>query len=208
VRIRQDTNTRATGWRHAIDIAFGLRLAACIAIVAGFSTTASAADANLVLIPDFTGILPLLLLLFVLLMFPANELLFKPIFRVLDERGKRTNGTRRRANKILLDAEKTLADYEQNLSAGAAGSRGYVDAVVPPKETRAWLGLALRTSLNNPGPRLGNFQLGSGPGTPFSAQVEAPPAPGTGPATKAITEPASAPRRAATATRKKKGKKS
>lgn len=55
--------------------------------------------------------------------------------------------------------EKTLTDYEQNLSPVAAGARGYVDAVIPPRETRAWLGMALRTSLNNPGPHLGNFQL-------------------------------------------------
>jgi F-type H+-transporting ATPase subunit b len=109
VSTRQQSTTRAARPRHAART--GIRLAV-VAIVAGFSTTASASDTNLVLIPDWTGILPLLLLLFVLLMFPANELLFKPIFRVLDERDKRTNGTRRRAGKILLDAEKTLADYE------------------------------------------------------------------------------------------------
>ncbi len=81
--------------------------------VAVFANPALASDTNLVLVPDWTGILPLLLALFVLLMFPANALLFKPIFRVLDEREKRTDGTRKRADKIMRDAEETLAKYEQ-----------------------------------------------------------------------------------------------
>jgi acetyl-CoA carboxylase carboxyltransferase component len=63
------------------------------------------------------------------------------------------------APQLKEQVEKTLSDYEQNLSAASAGARGFVDAVVPPKETRAWLGMALRTSINNPGPHLGNFQL-------------------------------------------------
>ncbi len=61
--------------------------------------------------------------------------------------------------KLKEKVDKTLADYERNLSSASAGARAYVDAVVPPKETRAWLGAALRTSINNPGPHLGNFQL-------------------------------------------------
>jgi len=83
--------------------------------VAAVSTLArpAAASTNLELVPDFFGILPLLILFFVLLMFPANALLFKPIFRVLDEREKRTNGTRQRAEKIMRDAEETLANYER-----------------------------------------------------------------------------------------------
>ncbi len=51
--------------------------------------------------------------MFVLLIFPANALLYKPIFRVLDERKARTAGTRQRAEKIMSDAEETLAEYER-----------------------------------------------------------------------------------------------
>jgi 3-methylcrotonyl-CoA carboxylase beta subunit len=47
------------------------------------------------------------------------------------------------------------ADYEQQLDARYAAARGFVDAVIAPEETRATLSLALRTSLNNPGPHLG-----------------------------------------------------
>jgi 3-methylcrotonyl-CoA carboxylase beta subunit len=51
------------------------------------------------------------------------------------------------------------ADYDQQLDARFAAARGFVDAVVLPDETRAALSLALRTSLNNPGPHLGPFVL-------------------------------------------------
>ncbi len=80
---------------------------------------------------------------------------------------------------LKTKVDKTLDDYEHNLSASAAGARSYVDAVIPPKETRAWLGFALRTSLNNPGPHLGNFQLSGSPGAPFSATDPAQGSPGT-----------------------------
>jgi 3-methylcrotonyl-CoA carboxylase beta subunit len=50
-------------------------------------------------------------------------------------------------------------DYEQQLDARYAAARGFVDAVIHPEETRAALSLALRTSLNNPGPHLGPFTL-------------------------------------------------
>jgi len=51
------------------------------------------------------------------------------------------------------------ADYEHQLDARYAAARGFVDAVIAPEETRATLSLALRTSLNNPGPHLGPFVL-------------------------------------------------
>ena len=51
------------------------------------------------------------------------------------------------------------ADYDHQLDARYAAARGFVDAVILPDETRAALALALRTSLNNPGPHLGAFVL-------------------------------------------------
>ncbi len=84
--------------------------------------------------------------------------------------------------ELKARVEKTLADYEQNLSAASAGARGYVDAVIPPRETRAWLSFALRTCLNNPGPHLGNFQLAGAAAQPFGMDHlgKAPPAPDDG----------------------------
>ena len=60
-----------------------------------------------------TGKLPILIALFALLMVPVNAILFKPIFQVLDAREERTSGTRERAEKIMKDAEETLAGYER-----------------------------------------------------------------------------------------------
>jgi F-type H+-transporting ATPase subunit b len=75
--------------------------------------SAAASEDGLVLLPDWFGKLPMLVVLFALLMFPVNALLFKPIFRVLDAREERTAGTRRRAEKVMKHADATLADYER-----------------------------------------------------------------------------------------------
>jgi F-type H+-transporting ATPase subunit b len=85
-------------------------LATIVALLTAGS--AGASEGELVLLPDWTGKLPLLMLLFAALMFPANALLFKPIFRVLDEREQRIGGTRQRAERIRAEAEETLANYE------------------------------------------------------------------------------------------------
>ncbi|MBW3630084.1 MAG: acyl-CoA carboxylase subunit beta [Gemmatimonadetes bacterium] len=58
--------------------------------------------------------------------------------------------------------EQVKADYEQQLDARYAAARGFVDAVLPPEETRAALALALRAAMNNPGPHLGAFVLPAG----------------------------------------------
>jgi len=51
------------------------------------------------------------------------------------------------------------ADYDHQLDARYAGARGFIDAIVYPEETREVLALALRASLQNPGPHLGAFVL-------------------------------------------------
>ncbi len=61
--------------------------------------------------------------------------------------------------KRKMDAVR--ADYEHQLDARYAAARGFVDAVILPEETRATLAMALRTSLNNPGPHLGPFTIPS-----------------------------------------------
>ncbi|HEU4748026.1 MAG TPA: acyl-CoA carboxylase subunit beta [Gemmatimonadaceae bacterium] len=55
--------------------------------------------------------------------------------------------------------DEMRADYEHQLDARYAAARGYVDAIVYPEDTREMLSLALRASLNNPGPHLGPFVL-------------------------------------------------
>jgi F-type H+-transporting ATPase subunit b len=80
------------------------------ALIAG---SAAASEGDLVLLPDLTGKLPILIVLFALLVYPVNEILFKPIFKALDAREERTTGARKRAEKIMSDADETLADYER-----------------------------------------------------------------------------------------------
>ncbi|MEK7401272.1 MAG: carboxyl transferase domain-containing protein [Gemmatimonadota bacterium] len=53
--------------------------------------------------------------------------------------------------------DEMRADYEHQLGADYAGARGYIDAIVYPEETRDVLAMALRASLQNPGPHLGPF---------------------------------------------------
>jgi F-type H+-transporting ATPase subunit b len=77
-----------------------------------FAGVAVASEGGLVLLPDWTGKLPILIVLFALLMVPVNAILFKPIFQVLDAREEKTSGRRERAGKIREDAEETLAKYE------------------------------------------------------------------------------------------------
>lgn len=80
------------------------------------ASTAQASEGSLQLLPTFTDLLgkfPLLIALFVLLIFFANGLLYKPIFRVLDERQARTAGTRKRAEQIVSSADETLSNYKR-----------------------------------------------------------------------------------------------
>ncbi len=62
-------------------------------------------------------------------------------------------------NEVKASIEEMREDYEHQLDARFAAARGYVDAVLYPEDTREVLGIALRTSLHNPGPHIGAFVL-------------------------------------------------
>jgi F-type H+-transporting ATPase subunit b len=74
---------------------------------------ALAAEGNIVLLPDWSGKLPAMVLLLALLIFPLNALLFRPVLRALDAREERIAGTRARAGKLAGEADALLARYEQ-----------------------------------------------------------------------------------------------
>jgi 3-methylcrotonyl-CoA carboxylase beta subunit len=59
--------------------------------------------------------------------------------------------------ELRRKVDAVRADYEQQLDARFAAARGFVDAVVPPEETRSVLATAIWTALHNPGPHLGPF---------------------------------------------------
>jgi len=67
---------------------------------------------GLVLVPDWFGKLPALILLFGVLIAPVNALVIKPLLRVLDERDARIGGTRAKAERLERDAAEILARYE------------------------------------------------------------------------------------------------
>lgn len=86
----------------------------------------------------------------------AVAALFGPQLEELKKQGKQPD------EALVAKMAAVRADYDQQLDAKFAAARGFVDAVILPDETRAALSLALRTSLNNPGPHLGAFVLPPG----------------------------------------------
>jgi 3-methylcrotonyl-CoA carboxylase beta subunit len=64
--------------------------------------------------------------------------------------------------ELEAEMEQVRETYDRDLDAKYAAARGFVDAVIPPEQTRDALGLALRVSLNYSGPHLGPFVLPQG----------------------------------------------
>jgi 3-methylcrotonyl-CoA carboxylase beta subunit len=60
---------------------------------------------------------------------------------------------------LTAEMSKVRETYDQELDAKYAAARGFVDAVLSPEHTLDALELSLRTSLNYPGPHLGQFVL-------------------------------------------------
>jgi F-type H+-transporting ATPase subunit b len=85
---------------------------------------AYAAEGGLQIFPDlFLGVSPLesrfvqLMVLFVLLVFPVDRLVLRPLLTVLDERGKRIEGARKRAAEVGAQADKVLGGYQSAVEA-------------------------------------------------------------------------------------------
>ena len=64
-------------------------------------------------------------------------------------------------DKLEAEMDQVRDTYDMELDAKYAAARGFVDAVINPDNTRDALELALRTSLNYPGPHIGQFVLPS-----------------------------------------------
>ena len=106
MRTRKDSNLRSTTART--PFAPIAALVSTSVIVAG----PAAASGSLVLVPDWFGTLPIMLIGFVALIFPLNALLFKPIFRALDARAERIAGARERSEQLQREADAVLDRYE------------------------------------------------------------------------------------------------
>ena len=90
-------------------------LAAFGVVVMGAAAAHAASDGGLELMPDFARTLPGLLIAFLLLAFPVNALLLKPILKTLDERIERIEGTRAKAERIANEGQAVLERYETAL---------------------------------------------------------------------------------------------
>ncbi len=75
--------------------------------------------------------------------------LFSGELEKLKQQGKQPD------EKMRAAMDKVRATYEKELDAKYAAARGHLDAVITPEETRSSIALALSTTLNHAGPRLG-----------------------------------------------------
>jgi F0F1-type ATP synthase membrane subunit b/b' len=82
------------------------------------ASPAAASEGGLEIFPDLPSAehpvtaLVIQLVLFVLLIWPANRLLWRPLLGALEQRGQRIAGSRARAEKITREAEDVLGAYE------------------------------------------------------------------------------------------------
>jgi F-type H+-transporting ATPase subunit b len=106
IMAQQRNRSRSSFVRFAISFAMVMLTTSFMLV-----ESAAASEGKLVLVPEFTTLLPLMILLFVVLIIPVNALLFKPIFRVLEDREEKINGTLKRAERLAEEAENTLARY-------------------------------------------------------------------------------------------------
>jgi F-type H+-transporting ATPase subunit b len=82
-----------------------------LSAVSGLIAQPVLASDNLELVPD-PVVLSTMIVAFVLLIFPLNQLIFKPIFHALDERAGRIEGARSRSSLLQGEADAVLERYE------------------------------------------------------------------------------------------------
>lgn len=85
--------------------------------VALVAPPAAAASGGLEIFPEPVPLI-VLVVLFALLIVPANALLWRPLLRVFDERRERIAGTRARADKLASEAEDVLTAYQGAVERG------------------------------------------------------------------------------------------
>ena len=91
------------------------RHAAMFAIVAtGFIAGPAHAAGNLVLMPHIPTLV-ILLVGFVLLIFPLNSMIFRPLFRVLDDRDAKIAGATKDAQGLVTKADELMNEYRDKI---------------------------------------------------------------------------------------------
>ena len=117
--------------------------------------SASASD-NLQLVPDFGlfnwfgesyfGDLWVMLIGFAMLVYPLNQLIFKPIFQSLDDRAEKINGARSRSVELQKQADDVLDRYETAIQEARGESEKARQAgLLRAREEQATLAAAARS---------------------------------------------------------------
>lgn len=122
------------------------RLAATAFVLLALTVAAPvyAAD-GLVLIPSPLTLISLIVL-FIVVIFPLNALIFRPIFATLDERHARTTGARDKAAELSQEADEILARYRREIAeARSVAEQGRKDAVERAREEQARVTAAARS---------------------------------------------------------------
>lgn len=104
------------------------------------------AASDLVLIPELQTLIPLLVL-FIVIIFPLNALIFRPVFNTLDERNRRTSGAREKADEISQEADEVLARYRRELAAArSAAEQSRREVVETAREEQVRVTTAARSA--------------------------------------------------------------
>jgi F-type H+-transporting ATPase subunit b len=115
---RRENDSRALNGTRVLKS--GLRSGGLLSL---FSSAVASASENLEILPDAAlpgvfgdgglGTMWVMLVGFVVLIFPLNALIFQPIFRALDARADRIQGARGRSAQLQSEADAVLEQYEQ-----------------------------------------------------------------------------------------------
>lgn len=106
-----------------------------IAILAGLAIPASAQAAGLNLVPDALTVATNIAL-FLLLIYPVNRLLVRPLLRVLDERESRTSGALAQSQQLGEEARAARGALEAELAQGRASAQTRRNSILAAGEAR------------------------------------------------------------------------
>jgi len=102
-----------------------MRFRVSLAVAAGcvMFTSPAYASGKLVLAPDITTLV-ILIVGFVLLIAPLNTLIFRPLFRVIDEREAKIEGATRQAQALVSQAGELTDQYRASIRAAREAAEG------------------------------------------------------------------------------------
>jgi len=143
--VRNRLTSSAVGMRRMrSSLATGVVAGFGLSTLSGLIAQPVLASDNLVLVPD-PFVLSIMLVGFVLLIFPLNALIFKPIFHSLDERAARIEGARNRSSQLEAEADGVLERYETAIREARSESEQVRQAqLVLAREEQAALTLRAR----------------------------------------------------------------